>query len=216
VAPPRYIAIEGPIGVGKTTLARRLAQRLNGRTMLEGFEENPFLAGFYQDRARYAMKTQLFFLLERFDQQRREVLQTELFSKVLVSDYLFAKDRMFACLTLDAPELVLYERIYEAIAREVPPPDLVIYMTARLEVLLERIRHRGRHFEADFDAEYLDGVRQIYRRHFEYYTETPLLVLETSGIDLSAAESDHFERVLAIVREGFEGRLEYELPGSLC
>lgn len=213
---PRYIAIEGPIGVGKTTLAKRLSKQLNGRLMLEVFEENPFLPGFYQDRARYAMKTQLFFLLERYEQQRREVLQTELFSTVLIADYLFAKDRLFACLTLDSLEQRLYQRIYDAISREIPPPDLVIYMTARLDVLLERIHQRGRPYEKDFDSAYLEGLRQAYREHFEHYDETPLLVLETSGIDLSAERSDHFERILELVTEGFVGRKEYGLPGSLC
>jgi len=212
---PRYIAIEGPIGVGKTTLARLLSKHLNGRLMLEVFEENPFLPGFYGDRSRFAMKTQLFFLLERFEQQRREVLQTDLFSTVLVSDYLFAKDRLFACLTLDPPERRLYERIYDAISREIPPPDLVLYLTASREALLERINQRGRPYEQDFDVAYLEGLRQAYREHFEHYHDTPLLVVETSGIDLADEHGDHFRGILAMVREGFEGRKEYGLPGSL-
>jgi deoxyguanosine kinase len=216
VSSPRYIAVEGPIGVGKTTLARRLSERLGARLMLERFEENPFLPGFYGDRARYAMKTQLFFLLERFEQQRREALQTELFSEMLVSDYTFAKDRIFAVLTLDPLETRLYERIYEAFAREIPKPDLVIYMTANLDVLLERIRHRGRSFEADFDAAYLEGVRQIYHEHYEHYEDTALLIVDSSQLDLVEDGSSHFERILNIVREGFEGRMEYQLPGALC
>ncbi len=215
VRPPRYIAIEGPIGVGKTTLATRLAQHLDGRVVLEAFEENPFLPGFYEDRRRFAMKTELFFLLERFDQQRREVVQPDLFSRVLVSDYHFMKNRLFAHLTLDDQELKLYERIYEAVKRNVPTPDLVIYLNARIEVLLERIRKRGREYEQDFDEGYLRSVQRIYMEQFERYDETPLLVVETSDIDLAGDGSRHFERIVEIVREGFEGRVEYQTPGAL-
>jgi len=215
VTAPKYIAIEGPIGVGKTTLAHRLAARLGGRVLLEAFEENPFLAGFYDDRDRYAMKTQLFFLLERFEQQRREVVQQDLFARALVSDYLFAKDRIFACLTLDELELGLYDRVYHAVAREVPKPDLVLYLTARLDVLAGRIDQRGRSYERDFDAAYLESVRLIYKEFFEHYDDTPLLILDTSETNLAEEGSSHFERVLNVVREGVEGRVKLPLPGSL-
>jgi len=183
--------------------------------MLEAFEENPFLPGFYKDRARFAMKTELFFLLERFDQQRREVLQTDLFQGRLVSDYLFVKNRLFACLTLDPLELKLYERIYDAVSRDIPSPDLVIYLSARPEVLIERIDRRGRPYEADFDTEYLIALRNIYKEHFEHYDETPLLIVETSDVNLAEEGADHFERIVNIVCEGFTGRRQFPLPGSL-
>lgn len=213
--PPKYIAVEGPIGVGKTTLARRLRDRLQARLMLEAFEENPFLPGFYKDRPRFAMKTELFFLLERFDQQRREAVQTDLFQGPLVSDYLFVKNRLFACLTLDPLELKLYERVYEAVSRDIPKPDLVVYLSANSDVLIERINRRGRPYEKDFDTEYLIAVRDIYKEHFEHYDETPLLVVETSHVNLAEEGNGHFERIVNIVREGFTGRLQFPLPGSL-
>jgi deoxyguanosine kinase len=193
----RYIVVEGPIGVGKTALTRALAKRFSARSVFEIVEENPFLASFYQDRNKYAFQTQLFFLLSRFKQQQ-ELFQQELFSQVTVSDYLFAKDRIFASITLDPNELALYERVYEHLGPRVMKPDLVIYLQARLDVLLARIRKRGREFERKFDPEYLAELSRTYNDFFHRYDETPLLVINTSDIDFVETENDFEELVRAI------------------
>jgi deoxyadenosine/deoxycytidine kinase len=193
----RYIVVEGPIGVGKTALIRALAKRFSARSVFEIVEENPFLASFYQDRNKYAFQTQLFFLLSRFKQQQ-ELFQQELFSQVTVSDYLFAKDRIFASITLDPNELALYERVYEHLGPRVMKPDLVIYLQARLDVLLARIRKRGREFERKFDPEYLAELSRTYNDFFHRYDETPLLVINTSDIDFVETERDFEELVRAI------------------
>jgi deoxyadenosine/deoxycytidine kinase len=179
---PRYIVIEGPIGVGKTSLVNILSKAVKGRTIFEIVEENPFLASFYSDRQKYAFQTQLFFLLSRFKQQQ-ELFQQDLFAQVTVSDYLFAKDRIFAALTLDPNELALYERVFDLMGPKVIKPDLVIYLQARLDVLLSRIKKRGREFERRFDPDYLGQVCRAYNDFFFHYTETPLLVVNTSDID---------------------------------
>jgi deoxyguanosine kinase len=153
----RYIVVEGPIGVGKTSLSNLLSERFRARRILEVVEENPFLSSFYTDRDKYAFQTQIFFLLSRFRQQQ-ELFQQDLFNSVTVSDYLFAKDRIFACLTLDPNELSLYDRVFEALGPRVAKPDLVIYLQARLEVLLQRIKKRGREFERKFDPVYLEEL----------------------------------------------------------
>ena len=193
----RYIVVEGPIGVGKTALTRALAKRFSARSVFELVEENPFLASFYQDRNKYAFQTQLFFLLSRFKQQQ-ELFQQELFQQVTVSDYLFAKDRIFASITLDPNELALYERVYEHLGPRVMKPDLVIYLQARLDVLLARIRKRGREFERKFDPEYLAELSRTYNDFFHRYDETPLLVINTSDIDFVETEKDFEELVRAI------------------
>jgi deoxyguanosine kinase len=193
----RYIVVEGPIGVGKTSLTRALAERFSGRTVFEQVEENPFLASFYQDRNKYAFQTQLYFLLSRFKQQQ-ELFQQELFSRVTVSDYLFAKDRIFASITLDPNELALYERVYEHLGPRVMRPDLVIYLQARLDVLLARIRKRGREFERRFDPEYLAELARTYNDFFHRYDETPLLVINTSDIDFVESERDFEELIRAV------------------
>ena len=193
----RYIVVEGPIGVGKTALTRALAKRFSARSVVELVEENPFLASFYQDRNKYAFQTQLFFLLSRFKQQQ-ELFQQELFSQVTVSDYLFAKDRIFASITLDPNELALYERVYEHLGPRVMKPDLVIYLQARLDVLLARIRKRGREFERKFDPEYLAELSRTYNDFFHRYDETPLLVINTSDIDFVETEKDFEELVRAV------------------
>jgi deoxyguanosine kinase len=193
----RYIVVEGPIGVGKTSLTRTLSKRFNARSVFELVEENPFLASFYQDRNKYAFQTQLFFLLSRFKQQQ-ELFQQELFSQVTVSDYLFAKDRIFASITLDPNELALYERVYENLGPRVMKPDLVIYLQARLDVLLARIRKRGREFERKFDPEYLAELARTYNDFFHRYDETPLLVINTSDIDFVESERDFEELIRAI------------------
>ena len=193
----RYIVVEGPIGVGKTALTRALAKRFSARSVFELVEENPFLASFYQDRNKYAFQTQLFFLLSRFKQQQ-ELFQQELFSQATVSDYLFAKDRIFASITLDPNELALYERVYEHLGPRVMKPDLVIYLQARLDVLLARIRKRGREFERKFDPEYLAELSRTYNDFFHRYDETPLLVINTSDIDFVETERDFEELVRAI------------------
>jgi deoxyguanosine kinase len=185
----RYIVVEGPIGVGKTTLTKALARRFAAHTVFEIVEENPFLASFYQDRNKFAFQTQLFFLLSRFRQQQ-ELFQPDLFARVTVSDYLFAKDRIFASITLDPNELALYERIYQHLGPRVMKPDLVIYLTARLEVLLARIKKRGREFERRFDSEYLAELSRTYNDFFHRYDETPLLVVNTSEVDYSENEAD--------------------------
>jgi deoxyguanosine kinase len=160
----RFIAVEGPIGVGKTTLAQILADRVGGRLILEPVEENPFLPAFYEDARKNAFQTQLFFLLSRF-QQQQQLFQQDLFARGTVSDYLFAKDRIFAALTLDQNELSLYDRLYEALQPRVVKPDLVIYLQARTEVLLKRIARRGRAYERDLDPGYLEALAAVIRRH---------------------------------------------------
>src|SRR5881392_2425302 len=199
----RYIVVEGPIGVGKTTLTRALSKRFGARSVFEIVEENPFLANFYQDRNKFAFQTQLFFLLSRFKQQQ-ELFQQELFSQVTVSDYLFAKDRIFASITLDPNELSLYERIYEHLGPRVMKPDLVIYLQARLEVLLARIKKRGREFERKFDADYLAELSRTYNDFFHRYDDTPLLVVNTSDIDFveNEGEFNELERLLSRIRAG--------------
>jgi deoxyguanosine kinase len=193
----RYIVVEGPIGVGKTALTRALAKRFAARSVFEIVEENPFLASFYQDRNKYAFQTQLFFLLSRFKQQQ-ELFQQELFSQATVSDYLFAKDRIFASITLDPNELALYERVYEHLGPRVMKPDLVIYLQARLDVLLARIRKRGREFERKFDPEYLAELSRTYNDFFHRYEETPLLVINTSDIDFVESDRDFEELIRAL------------------
>ena len=195
--PHRYIVVEGPIGVGKTTLTRALAKRFSGRTVFEVVEENPFLASFYQDKNKFAFQTQLFFLLSRFKQQQ-DLIQQDLFSQVTVSDYLFAKDRIFASITLDPNELTLYERIYEMLGPRVMKPDLVIYLQARMDVLLARIKKRGREFERKFDAEYLAELSRTYGDFFHRYDDTPLLVINTSDLDFVESEADFNELIRAI------------------
>jgi deoxyadenosine/deoxycytidine kinase len=195
----RYIVVEGPIGVGKTTLTRALCKRYGARPVYEIVEENPFLASFYKDRARYAFQTQLFFLLSRFKQQQ-DLFQQDLFNSVTISDYLFAKDRIFASLTLDSNELALYERVYEHLGPRVLKPDLIIYLQARIEVLLARIKKRAREFERKLDVDYLAELSRTYNDFFHRWDETPLLVINTSDIDFVESEQDMDDLVRAISR----------------
>jgi len=206
----RYIAVEGPIGVGKTTLATVLADRMGGRIVLEAVEENPFLPGFYQDRKKHALQAQLFFLLSRF-QQQQDLFQQDLFNQVTISDYLFAKDRIFASLTLDPNELALYERIWQVLGARVVKPDLVVYLQARPDVLAARVRKRGRDFERHLAIDYLETVSRAYGDFFFHYEETPLLVVNTSEIDLGD-EAD-LDALLKEIRRHRRGRLHFSLAG---
>jgi deoxyadenosine/deoxycytidine kinase len=207
----RYVVVEGPIGVGKSTLTRLLIDQFQGRGVFEVVEENPFLASFYSDRDKYAFQTQLFFLLSRFRQQQA-LFQDDLFSHVLVSDYLFAKDRIFATITLDPNELALYERVYENIAPRVRKPDLVVYLRARIDVLLARIKKRGREFERRFDPEYLEELCSTYNDFFFRYDETPLLVVDTSEIDFVASDDD-FREILGAITKMKKGTVHLQ-PGA--
>ena len=178
-------------------MLRALCKRFGGRGVYEIVEENPFLASFYEDRNKFAFQTQLFFLLSRFRQQQ-DLFQQDLFSQVTVSDYLFAKDRIFASITLDPNELALYERIYEMLGPRVMKPDLVIYLQARLDVLLARIKKRGREFERRFDPDYLAELSRTYNDFFHRYDETPLLVINTSDIDFVDSDADFGELIRAL------------------
>ena len=177
-----YIAVEGPIGAGKTTLTHRLAERLGGRVVLEIVEENPFLAMFYEDRDRYAFQTQLFFLMSRFKQQQ-ELVQADLFAPNTVADYHLLKDRIFAQLTLEDAELALYERVYQSLESQVLQPDVMVYLYAPIDVLLSRIAKRGRPFERDFDGQYLSDLCLAYQKFFAHYEKTPLLRLDNSNLN---------------------------------
>lgn len=209
---PRYIAVEGPIGVGKTTLAQALAERLGARLIEERAEENPFLPGFYADRRKHAFQAQLFFLLSRF-QQQQELLQQDLFSRSTVADYLFARDRIFAALTLEPAELALYQQIYDLLGPRVVRPDLVVYLQARSDVLLARVRRRGREHERAVDAGYLDALAKAYNDFFFHYEDTPLLVVNTTEIDLEESPED-LEALLTVIRRHRKGTQHYVPQGS--
>ncbi|NVK22157.1 MAG: deoxynucleoside kinase [Kangiellaceae bacterium] len=187
--PHNFIAIEGPIGVGKTTLARKLAEVLGSDLILEEAEENPFLERFYQDPKTGALPTQLYFLFQRV-RQLQEVRQSDMFNPVRVADYLIDKDRLFARSTLDNDELRLYEQVYNNLTIDAPKPDLVIYLQASVPVLMERIKKRGRSAENPITKEYLDTICNAYTDFFFYYDQSPLLIVNASGIDLVENEAD--------------------------
>jgi len=199
----RYIVIEGPIGVGKTSLAMLLAKEFNARCILEKPEENPFLPHFYRDRKKYAFQTQIFFLLNRF-QQQKEISQLDLFNQMTFCDYLFAKDRIFASLNLDDHELALYEQIFQLLNGQIPSPDLVIFLQARPEVLLHRIKSRNVTYEKEIDLEYLKMLTEGYNYYFFHYDETPLLVVNTSEIDFVNRKED-FDQLVREIKQMKKG-----------
>ena len=185
----RYIVIEGPIGVGKTSLARLLAKEFGARSILEKAGDNPFLPQFYQDRKKYALQTQLFFLLNRF-QQQKEIAQFDLFNQITLCDYLFAKDRIFASINLDDHELALYEQIYRLLTGQIPTPDLVIFLQAKPDVLLHRIRTRNHPYEKEIDLDYLKTLTEAYNYYFFHYDQSPLLIVDTTEIDFVKRRED--------------------------
>jgi len=203
---PRHIAVEGPIGVGKTTLARRLAETLQYQLLLEPAAENPFLDRFYLQGRRHALPTQLFFLLHRA-RQMADLSQDDLVGTTLVSDFMMEKDDLFARLTLDEHEYALYQQIHEALDISAPAPDLVIYLQAPVNVLLARIRRRGIVYERDIQFDYLERLNQAYTEFFHYYTDAPVLVVNATEIDFASNDS-HFAALLQQVQE-MDGLRQY-------
>ncbi len=193
-----FIAIEGVIGVGKTTLSRALAEKLGARQCLEQVEENPFLEMFYHDRRRYAFQTQLFFLLSRY-RQMLVLRQRELFQSAVVSDYLFQKDRIFASINLSDAEMALYDQILPLLERDLPRPDRVVFLRADLPVILRRIEKRGRSFERGIDPEYLRSLDEAYNYFFFHYRAAPLLVVNTDHLDVVDRPEDREELIRRIL-----------------
>ncbi|MEH6528881.1 MAG: deoxynucleoside kinase [Porticoccus sp.] len=191
---PRFIAVEGPIGVGKTTLAKRLAANFNYETFLEQADENPFLERFYQDRRAGALPAQLYFLFQR-TRQIQEIRQGDMFQQVRVSDFMIEKDQVFAQVTLDDEELKLYQTVYQQLTIDAPRPDLVIYLQASTEALLDRVQRRGIQAEKSIDADYLNQLNEAYTRFFYYYDEAPLLIVNATDIDLVNNKQDYHNLV---------------------
>ncbi len=216
--PHRFIVVEGPIGVGKTSLARRIGESFDCELLLEGAEENPFLERFYRDPQGAALPTQLYFLMQR-SRQMHEMRQAELFSPVRVADYLLEKDRLFAEATLDHDELRLYEQIYEQIALEAPVPDLVIYLQAPVDVLMRRISKRGRGYERHIDMNYLQRLSDAYTRLFHDYAAAPVLIVNATEIDLVDNERDYAQLLeqIRVIRSGrhYFNPLPLELQGGV-
>jgi deoxyguanosine kinase len=208
---PDYIAVEGPIGVGKTSLARRLAESFESDLLLEGADENPFLERFYQDPRSGALPAQLFFLLQRA-RQMQDMRQADMFRPVRVADFLIEKDRLFAELVLDAEELKLYEQVYQHVTIDAPVPDLVIYLQAPEDVLLKRIARRGIRYERRIDASYLRRLSEAYTRMFHYYEAAPLLIVNAAHIDLVNSDED-YEALLEQIHLTTSGR-QYFNPVS--
>ena len=200
---PRYIVIEGPIGVGKSSLAKLLAQQYGSRLVKEEVAHNPFLERFYENPKKYAFQTQLFFLLSRYRQQK-ELAQGNLFEEGVVCDYILAKDKIFALINLEDDEVSLYESIYKLLVSTLPKPDLVIYLQARPEVLLSRVRKRGIAYERNISLDYLRTLSDAYNEYFFHYNETPLLVVNTSEIDFveSPRDLEHLVREVKSVKRG--------------
>lgn len=200
----KYVVVEGPIGVGKTTLARRLADRFGAELMLEEPEQNPFLARYYENPRAHALSTQLYFLLQRA-RQIHGLRQSDLFSRVRVADYLIEKDRLFAELTLEPDELTLYEQVYSQIVGEPLQPDLVIYLQAPVDVLQDRIANRGIPYEKAVDAQYLQRLVSAYTRFFYHYEASPLVIVNAATIDFANSDED-FELLFDKLRSVGKGR----------
>ena len=202
----RYIVVEGPIGAGKTSLARQLAHHIDGRELLERPEENPFLARFYEDMARYALPTQLTFLFQRVD-QLRDVGQFDLFHRATVADFLLDKDPLFARLNLTDAEYALYQKVYSQLRLEAPAPDLVIYLQAPVETLIERVHRRGVHFERTISAHYLARLADAYSRYFYQYEAAPLMIVNSERLNF-VDNPDHFDLLRDRIA-GMRGRREF-------
>jgi deoxyguanosine kinase len=208
----RHVAIDGPIGVGKTSLVEMLARRFHGTKILEDVD-NPFLPEFYRKKKGSAFQTQLFFLLSRY-QQQREMAQIDLFTTLVVADYHFPKDKIFACLNLDDSELMIYDKLYSLLADSVPKPDLVIYLQGSIETCLKRVKKAARSFEKGLTPDYLSQLIEAYNYYFYHYEETPLLVVDTNEIDFVNRPSD-FDDLVAQIQKARRGVQYYVPAGSL-
>jgi deoxyadenosine/deoxycytidine kinase len=199
-----YIAIEGVIGVGKTSLAQKLQESIGGRLVLEEFEENPFLEDFYKDPKRFAFQTQIFFLLSRYRQQEK-VMQYDLFEKRIIADYMFYKDRIFAILNLDEKELSLYNMVARVLEKRVVKPDLAIYLRASTDRLMQNISKRGRAYEKHIQRDYIEALNSLYDEFFWNYSETPLLIINAENIDFVNNEA-HFKQILHEISKHTKGK----------
>jgi deoxyadenosine/deoxycytidine kinase len=200
--PFRYLAVDGPIGVGKTSLVDRLVRRFEAVKVLEDVE-NPFLPDFYQDKPGAAFQTQMYFLLSRFKQQQ-EIVQQELFQRLICSDYTFQKDRIFAYLTLGDDDLALYDKLYATLEPNVPVPDLVLYLTADVDTCMARIRRRARGIEREISSDYMAELIDAYNHYFHYYNRSPLLVVDTRHLDL-VSKGEDFDELLDQLRRPVRG-----------
>ena len=209
---PRFIAGEGAIGAGKTSLVNLLGENYGARLILEETESNPFISKFYEDKEAYSFQTQVFFLLSRYNQYM-QLAQRDLFNSVVVIDYLFQRDKVFARLNLEDHEYNLYEQIFSLIDAKAPKPDLVIYLQASTEVLQERVAKRGRDYEAFIDPDYLDSVNKAFNNFFFYYSETPLLVINTNDIDFVEKKCD-LDELIKKINSHKIGREYYNPLGS--
>jgi deoxyadenosine/deoxycytidine kinase len=211
---PNYVAIEGVIGVGKTSFAGMLAERLDAELINEEVLENPFLNDFYKNRQRYAFSCQLYFLLSRF-QQQQQLMTRDLFAQRIVADYIFAKDSIFASVNLSERELTLYNKMAPILARDIPRPDLAIYLQASTPVLLQRIRKRNLPFERTVDFEYVEMLNKAYDYFFFNYTDTPLLVVKTDEIDF-VNTPEHFDDLIVQIKKSITGKKYYAPTGDLA
>ncbi|NQV37650.1 MAG: deoxynucleoside kinase [Candidatus Marinimicrobia bacterium] len=198
-----YIAIEGPIGVGKTSLVNLLSQQLGARTVFEEFDGNPFLPEFYKDPERFAFQTQLWFLLQRY-QQQQDLRQVDMFHNLLITDYMFVKDRLFASLNLNENEMGLYDSIANLLERNVISPDLVIYLQADTDTLMRNISKRSRSYETSISYEYIDALNQVYNEFFFSYQDTPLVIINTNRIDFVNNDKD-LNEVIDVIRQPVSG-----------
>ncbi len=200
----RYVAVEGVIGVGKTSLAAQLVDAIGGRLFLEEFEENPFLEEFYKDPEHYSFQTQIYFLLSRYRQQER-IMQYDLFEHRIIADYMFNKDRIFATLNLNEREMTLYNMVAHILEKKIVKPDLAIYLRASTERLMNLIHNRGRKYERNIQIEYIDALNRLYDEYFWNYAGTPLLIINTENLDFVNNET-HFKQILIEISKHRKGK----------